>query len=44
METKTDHMRRMRLRRKYWRVTPASPPLVITYNAGKMMCDEKPSR
>ena len=27
MESKTEHMRRMRLRVKYWRVTPDSEPL-----------------
>jgi hypothetical protein len=39
METKTDHLRRMRLRRKYWRVTPSSPPLVLTYRGENVMCD-----
>lgn len=36
METKTQHMRRMRLRVKYWRVTPDSEPL---FKLGKRETD-----
>jgi hypothetical protein len=44
METKTQHMQRMRLRRKYWRVTPASPPLVITYSKENVICIREESK
>jgi|SRR6185295_864371 len=40
MESKTEHMRRMRLRVKYWRVTPDSEPL---FKLGKVdvVCNEQ---
>ena len=37
METKTDHMRRMRLRHKYWRVTPTSERITINPKKGNVM-------
>ena len=38
METKTQHMRRMRLRRKYWRVTPTSERITINPIGANEMC------
>jgi len=40
METKTQHMRRMRLRRKYWRASPTTAPVILTYR-NNVMCVER---
>jgi hypothetical protein len=41
MENKTQHLRRMRLRRKYWRVTPTSERITINPKGANEMCNDR---